>query len=107
MALIDEQVNAWLLEKFLNSSDYDKSVYGTAESIKVVTVDMGWECGCYSSWTRDDSFEMVAKFGSDSGTFEWRYGYWADFPSFITDLDEYINNEVCSIENRRDDDEWT
>lgn len=95
MAEIDDKVNEWMLEKFLGSSKYDKAKHGTIKNLHVLSVDMGWECGCYSEWTREDTFELTARFTGDKGEFNWSYGYWADLPRFITELDDYINGRYC------------
>lgn len=99
---IDEQVEAWLLSRFFESGQYDKSKHGTVKSIKVTSVDMGWECGCWSEWTRDDTFELRGKFTGSAGDFEWTYGRWGDLPRFIEALDEFIDGNYC----RYDDEEW-
>lgn len=97
---IDDQVNGWLLEKFFESNKYSPIAHGEKDQVTVVTVDMGWDCGCYSSWTRDDTFEVTAKLNGKGGNFEYRYGYWADFPQFIEELDEYINGNHCRIDEQ-------
>jgi len=86
-------IEAWLLEKFFESGDYDKAKHGAAKSIKVMLVDMGWECGCWSEWTREDSFEMVGKFVGERGGFTWKYGRWGDLPTFIEELDAYQDRD--------------
>jgi hypothetical protein len=103
MTGIDDQVNAWLLDRFLWSGDYDKSKHGTINSIEVVSVDMGWDCLCWSEWTRDDSFGLTGKFTSSGGDFTWTYGRWGDLPQFIEELDEYAENGTCRY---ADDEEY-
>lgn len=100
--MTDELINAWLLEKFLWSGKYDKSKHGTIRSIKVISVDAGWECGCWSEFTRDDSFVLTGQFESDAGDFEWSYGTWGDLPQFIEELIEYEQNN-CPYD---EEDEW-
>lgn len=96
MSEIDEQIKGWLKEKFLASLDYHPETQGGPEYIEVVTVDTGWECGCYSEFTRDDSFVLTARLKASNGReFGWRYGYWGDLPSFIRELDDYINGFDC------------
>jgi hypothetical protein len=93
MTALDEHVNEWLKEKFLQSSHYYPATMGEPEDISVLEADMGWECGCYSEFTRDDTFVFRAKIRKGDGTvFEWSYGHWWDLPSFIEELDEYIND---------------
>lgn len=94
----DELVKSWLLEKFLWSGEYDKSKHGTIKSLRVLSVDTGWECGCYSEFTRDDSFVLTGRFTGSVGEFTWGYGRWADLPSFIRELDDYANGFDCAYE---------
>lgn len=103
---IDEKIDDWILEKFLWHGGYDKSKHGTIKSIKVVSVDMGWDCACWSDWTRDDTFELTAQFESDAGKFEWTYGRWGDLPTFIEELDEYINGNGCYYESEEYDEQY-
>jgi hypothetical protein len=104
MAQIDEMINDWLLEKFFWSGQYDKAKHGTIKSVKVLSVDMGWDCGCYSEFTRDDSFELTGRFTSDRGEFTWAYGRWGDLPTFIEELDAY-QDRYCPYDEREDP--WT
>ena len=103
MSDTDEMVKAWLLEKFLWSGQYDKARHGTIGSIRVLSVDMGWDCGCWSEWTRDDSFVLTGRFTSSAGEFTWSYGRWGDLPQFIEELDEYQKN-YCPYDD--EDDPW-
>lgn len=105
---IDDQVNGWILEKFFNAGThwltgeprgYDPARHGSKEAISVVTVDQGWECGCYSSWTRDDTYVLTATIATERGEYDFRYGTWGDFPSFLEELDEYINGNGCYYES--------
>lgn len=98
MAALDEQVNGWILEKFFESSRYEPTIHGEHDDVTVVAADMGWDCGCYSSWTRDDDFRVTAKLATKGGNTEFTYGRWVDFPQFIEELDEYINR-TCYYES--------
>lgn len=89
MAATDDLIKSWLLEKFLWSGQYDKSKHGTIKSIEVISVDAGWECDCYSEFTRDDQFVMEGLFKSSAGTWYWKYGSWSDLPQFIEELSDY------------------
>lgn len=95
MSDIDRRVEAWLLDKFLQSGQYDKSRHGTIKSIRVIKVDMGWDCGCWSEFTRDDRFELTGQFASNAGRFTWTYGHWSDLPQFIEELDAYQFGSYC------------
>lgn len=99
MALIDEQIKAWLIEKFLVDNMYSYSLHGGEDEISVIKADAAWECFCWSDWTRDDTFEVTALLSTRAGEVSFRYGYWGDFPQFIEELDEYINNNACPYES--------
>lgn len=102
MPSIDELVNGWMLQKFVESGMWNEETHGPRDAIEVVSVDQGWDCGCYSSWTREDTYELNATLKGEKGEFTYRYGRWGDFPSFITELDQYINNTECPYEKNRD-----
>ncbi|MGW0468320.1 hypothetical protein ACWDX6_24095 [Streptomyces sp. NPDC003027] len=98
---VNELVNSWLISQWLERSQwewwaersdntsFDVEVHGPASLLSVETADAGWECGCWSSWTRDDDFVMEAKIRTAAGVVTFKYGSWADFPSFIEELDIY------------------
>jgi hypothetical protein len=110
---VDSLVNEWLISKWLESSAnehdyrqftrYDRSVHGPVSGLRVVTADADWDCGCYSSWTREDDFVMTAEISTAAGVVNFEYGRWADFPSFIEELDAYRNNDVCPYERDEED----
>ncbi len=103
MGLIDDQVKGWLKEKFLASRSYSPETQGGPDDIEILSVDQYWSCGCYSEYTRDDTFMMAAQIkGADGREFTWSYGVWADIPSFIEELYEYINNNECPYEDEVD-----
>jgi hypothetical protein len=97
---LDEMVNHWLLSKWLETGEYNYDDHGAISDISVVTSDADWECGCYSSMTRDDDFILTAVIATKSGPVNFRYGRWQDLPSFIEELDEYKNNDACPYERR-------
>lgn len=93
---IDDQIKAWLKDKFLKSHNYYPATQGDPDDIEIVSVDKVWECGCYSEYTRDDNFTLVATMkGSGGREFVWAYGSWGDLPQFIEELDEYIYGNEC------------
>jgi hypothetical protein len=110
---VDDLVSSWLIDKWLErSSDpnnyqafvrYSVDEHGPREALSIVTADADWECGCYSSWTREDDFILQAKIMTASGAVDFEYGRWGDFPSFIEELDAYQRNTVCSYENEADE----
>ena len=113
----NDLVNEFLLDKFRKEAKqrfrigvgknderpgYDKEKHlSRCDTLQVSNVECSIECGCYSCYTRDDSFEMTAHVGCDCGVeMRWVYGYMWDLPDFITELDEYKNMERdCYHEN--------
>lgn len=102
----NELVNEFLIEKFRKEAKqsfrigmgkddelpgYDKEKHlARCESTAVQVTDCGWECGCYSCYTRDDSFQMSAHVGCDCGVeMRWNYGYFWELPDFIEELKQY------------------
>ena len=110
MSRFDEAVDQFIISKFMendgrlqqfeqnNAYRYSYEADGGPSDIKVEQADMGWECGCYSSWTRDDDFEITALIKTKSRTVQFIYGTWRQFPEIITELGEYINNDTCPYE---------
>jgi hypothetical protein len=107
----DDAVDEFIISKFMsndgrlqmyetnNAYRYSYEADGGLSDIKVLQADMGWECACYSSWTRDDTFEITALIKTKSREVQFVYGTWRDFPDLITELDEYINNDACYYES--------
>lgn len=107
MSRFDDAVDEFIISKFMSNEgrlqryhkddihNYNFEADGGPSDIAVIQADMGWECGCYSSWTRDDSFEITALIKTKSREVQFIYGTWAGFPDLITELDEYINNDTC------------
>jgi len=114
----DDMVNSWIITKFIandgrqqsyegsNPFRYNEDADGFFNDITVLEADMGWECGCYSSWTRDDDFEVKALIKTKSRTVEFIYGTWREFPDFIQELDEYQNNLTCPYEQEDYESGW-
>lgn len=113
----DDLVNSWIISKFMegdgrqqqygnnNAYKYNYETDGSFNDITVTSADMGWDCGCYSSWTRDDTFEVTALLKTKGREVQFVYGTWLEFPDFIQELDEYKNlSDFCSVEGRND--EW-
>ncbi len=102
----NELVNEFLMDKFrkeakqkfrfgMGENDeypgYDKEKHlSRCESLSIQNVECDLLCGCYSCYTRDDSFEMTAHVGCGCGVeMRWIYGWMYDLPDFITELDDY------------------
>lgn len=102
----EEMVNEFLIKKFQKEGPirwrhYTEEMPGfekekhlvECSSITVEVVDCGWDCGCYSCYTRDDSFDMAAHLVCEHDVrVRWNYGSLSDIPSFIKELDEYRQN---------------
>jgi hypothetical protein len=67
----NELVNAWLLQQFRDSNPLigvtpdaveDHRHLIRCRSTRVVSREHGWECGCYSEYTRDDVWRVEARF---------------------------------------------
>lgn len=96
MAAIDDQIKAWLKDKFLQSTRYFPQTQGGPDDIEVLSVDTGWACGCYSQYTRDDRFKLEGRLkGANGREFTYVYSQWGDLPQLLTELDEYINGSNC------------
>lgn len=104
MRSVDDAVNAWILDRFKKSGKYVPDWHGPEDGLSVSRADAAWSCSCYSSWTRDDSYQIESVIGYWYGTKEMKYslGAWGDFPSFIHELSDYMELEdVCSVESPR------
>ncbi|MGK5530870.1 hypothetical protein [Streptomyces sp. URMC 129] len=104
MSDIDAKVNAWLLKKYraeARSRGWQAHLAACPTTV-VKVADMGWECDCYSDYTRDDRFTFTAKLrcehGEEAG---WSYGSWSNLPDFIDELGSYADSD-CPY---REDDE--
>lgn len=110
---VDELVAGWLISKWVEESQqtyvrrgfvrYDTDVHGPVFALSVASADADWECGCWSSWTREDDFVTRAVIKTAGGDVEFEYGRWVDFPRFLEELDAYRNNTVCPYESEEDD----
>lgn len=105
---VDTVVSDWLISKWLERSAnehdyraftrYDKATHGPVTDLRILTADADWDCFCYSSYTREDTFAMKAQIDTAAGVVDFEYGTWGDFPSFIEELDVYRTNDTCSYE---------
>lgn len=99
----------WVLNKFLNSWQYNEAEHGGLGDMMILNLDSGWECECYSEYTRNDQYALVATIRTKAGEIEYRYGTWGDLPSMLQEL---MNMEdladECSIEReeREEEDSW-
>lgn len=87
MSDIDDAVKEWLRD------EYAKRYRKSRNAVEILSVDKAWECDCWSEFTRDDNFIFRALVRMDGVEQDWEYGYWADLPHFIHELDEYINGD--------------
>lgn len=107
MSEIDDLVNRWFIKEWTESDGagfypkYRPLKHGEVGELEVVTTDGAWECGCYSSWTRDDQQRLIAVIKTRHGEIEVEYGTWGDFPDFVLRIIEFGELEdYCSIERR-------
>lgn len=94
----DDLVKAWVRDKFLASPQYLNNTlhFGEAKDIAVESADVQPYCGCWSEFTRDDGYEMVAKLTGKFGEYSYTYGLWGNLPEFIRELDSYqYSYPVC------------
>lgn len=109
MSNIDDLVNRWFISEWTDPEGrygmhpkYDPVEHGPIENLKVITTDGEWQCGCYSSWTRDDEMVMTAEIAARNGSVMVEYGRWADFPEFVLSVISFGELEdACSIEYRQ------
>lgn len=113
MIAIDELVNKWFIERWttgagnMSGSPYSERQHGPVGELRVVTMDAGWECGCYSEYTRDDVEVLTATVRTKSGDFNIRYGVYGNLPSIIEDLIDFGDLEdACSVERDYAEDEY-
>ncbi|GAB1326951.1 hypothetical protein [Streptomyces sennicomposti] len=109
---VDALVNDWLISKWLEESQgyhgrgfvaYDAAVHGPASGLRVRMADADWECGCWSEYTRDDTFVMKAVIETAAGVVDFEYGVWFDIPSFIEELDAYRESRCRYNEDEEDE----
>lgn len=100
----DKLISGWALSKFWAESfpepGYEKERHlQICPTVTAVPMEMGWDCCCYSEYTRDDSFFTMFKIacGCDviySYSF-YNYNTEWDLPEIIRELDEYRSNVSC------------
>ncbi len=103
---VDRMVEAWLVSEFRsNYPDDHLSSCPTAYA----TIDhecTGWECGCYSSWTREDSFVVIYSVQCEHGNdVMGERSHWYNSPTSVYEqLDAYREGpeSVCHVEQRRE-----
>lgn len=93
MSAIDELVNKWVKDRFLTSWQYTEE-HGKPEEIEVLSADVESYCGCYSEFTRDDGWEMVALLSTKEGAVRYSVGLWGSLPQFIEELAAYKYGET-------------
>lgn len=82
----NDYVNRWIIDKFKAEYSTDGHL-ATCPSLKVVGCEHGYECNCYSEYTRDDEWTMTATLGCDHGqTSVYRAFDWSSLPQVIEAL---------------------
>lgn len=103
----DELVSAWALNKYRKDYRtyyaalehfYDHHHLFNCETVTATPVSCGWECSCYSEYTRYDSFrtsftiscacDVSIVFDVDT------YNVW-DLPEILMELEEYESTQEC------------
>lgn len=95
----DDLLVVWALDKFKekfrkyaydrNNHPYNHLVDCATTTATAITV--GWECRCYSEYTRDDGFETSFMISCDCGVthpFDWEVNEW-DLPTVLREMAEY------------------
>jgi hypothetical protein len=100
----DELIAQWSFAEFCKKFKYPTS-YGVNNEIwhlvecgtTISTVKtMGWECGCYSEYTREDYFDMYFDITCECGMkYELNIHENYGLPGFIEKLDAFQNNDEC------------
>lgn len=111
MSETDDLVNRWFLGEWVNGTTaymtpgYDRNIHGPVSDLEVISFDADWECGCYSSWTRDDQEVITSKVKTKSGVVRIRHWTYGDMPELIERLVDFGRLEdTCSVERRLNDD---
>lgn len=98
---IDALIRAWALDKFTNGHPWVKTDDDRHLQQCISTVaepeSFGWECCCYSEYTRDDSFATSFIISCGCGirvTFRTYESEW-NLPNFFKELDEFRENFTC------------
>lgn len=103
----DRAVEKYILDRYIQSSQYDERVHGSRSDLSVLSADTGWECGCYSEYTRDDQYVLEAVILTAKREVTFRYGMWGDLPEILEAMmNEEDLAEVCSIERHERERGW-
>lgn len=90
----DDYLKEYILDRF-----YEEYPSASAGAV-VKTADVGWDCYCYSEYTRNDYIEATAVvIGANGRAFTLSYSY--DLPQMIQDMAGEQDN--CSVEDYDDD----
>lgn len=101
---VDKMVSGFLVYKFRKARAWADNHTTEGHLIHCPTTyvseaEAGWVCGCYSEYTRDDSFDVDATITCECGeTTQWCYAGWGDLPAVLKELEEY-NNSECPWED--------
>lgn len=101
----DELVEVWALGEYKSKYRYYDNIdyfhkYNhliNCPTVKATPVSAGWECCCYSEYTRDDGFETTFTISCACGVedhFRRTGGDW-DLPEIIRQMSEYSYNLEC------------
>src|SRR5690348_13785915 len=97
---VDEHIKELVKAKFLEDGYYYKpELDGSSDDISVLKTDMGWLCGCYSEYTRDDEFIVRAEVKTLTRTVEFPWSSWSRMPEFLLELAYQIDNDGCPYDS--------
>lgn len=101
---VDRMVEAWLLCEFrLIRPDHHLSSCLTAYA--TLQPETGWDCGCYSDYTRDDIFSLAYTVACEHGEIEKNYKTppYKSPTDIYEKLDAFMENEDCPYEGEWDE----
>lgn len=99
---VDQLINEWGLLKYRERFEIyrDSTHLVVCDTAEAKAISAGWECGCYSSVTREDSFQITFEISCNCG-YSYEYtpyeGEWS-MPTVIRELAEYQENN-CYYES--------
>jgi hypothetical protein len=97
MTDVDALVNTWAFEKFVEESrgswkdDNEWWHLRDCKEVEIVRCEHDWHCGCYSEYTRDDTWEIAIHMECPHlGLKSWLLNRWSwgDLPEIIAELRE-------------------
>jgi hypothetical protein len=108
----NELVNAWLRRQFRDSTPLIGAKPEVLDahrhlvrclSTRVASCEHGWECQCYSEYTRDDVWRVAARFECGHGTWAaWSMEPRRSLPDLIAEIrDADLETFGCPMEEEQ------